>query len=108
MHLMCTVIGSLRGCSDLSNPGLHRETWWHEEHEYLATASWVKKMHIFLPAIRYALTFVGILAALSRHPLHEGAPFINELRNFALVTGGALIMFLLLLQVIMPPAMGLP
>lgn len=74
------------------------ETWWHEEHEYLATASWVKKMHIFLPAIRYALTFVGILAALSRHPLHEGAPFINELRNFALVTGGALIMFLLLLQ----------
>ena len=75
------------------------ETWWHEEHEYLATRSWVKKMHILLPAGRYALTFVGILAALSHRPLHEGEALGRELRTFVVVTGGALAALLLLAQV---------
>jgi hypothetical protein len=86
-------------------PNTHRETWWREEHEYLDTRSWVKKLHIFLPSIRYALTFIGILAALSKQPLHEGTAFLRELRTFAAVAGGVLAAVMLLVQVnaIPPP-----
>ena len=48
------------------------EAWYEEEHTYLQTNSWVKRLHVLLPAFRYGLTFVGLLAALSEMPLHEG------------------------------------
>lgn len=48
------------------------EAWYDEEHSYLTTGSWLKKLHILSPGVRYALTFLGLLVSLSDKPLHEG------------------------------------
>mmetsp|Transcript_21477 Transcript_21477/g.35435 ORF Transcript_21477/g.35435 Transcript_21477/m.35435 type:complete len:1570 (+) Transcript_21477:3-4712(+) len=73
------------------------ESWWIEEHSYVYTGSWVKKMFILLPAIRYALTFVGILGVLSKQSMHTG--LMPELLYFCKVLGGvgacALLLFVL-------------
>jgi len=75
------------------------ESWWREEHAYLDTDSWVKKMFTFLPSIRYALVFVGILSSLAgKETLASG--FAKELPDF-----GALLAFSLavvLLAMVMP------
>lgn len=54
------------------------ESWWLDEHSFLETKSWVKKVSILVPMFRYALMFVGILASLSGRPLHTG--IIAEVR----------------------------
>jgi len=64
------------------------ESWWLDEHSYLATKSWAKKLSILVPMFRYLLMFVGILAALSGRPLHEGV--LNEARVLGIVVGSLL------------------
>ena len=56
---------------------------------YAQTRSWSKKLAILLPGLRYALTFVGIIAALSHSSIHKG--WLNELLTFAWLFGGALV-----------------
>jgi callose synthase len=74
------------------------EAWYEEEHGYLETGSWVKRWHIFAPAVRYSLTFVGLLGALSERQLHEGVLF--ELQVVGTTVGGiaALLMLFWLLR----------
>ena len=48
------------------------ESWWLDEHSYVTTNSYAKKISILVPMPRYCLMFVGILASLSGRPLHEG------------------------------------
>jgi len=59
------------------------ESWWLEEHSYLQTSAWPKKLFILLPAVRYALAFVGVLSALSKEKLQVG--FLEELPHFGLL-----------------------
>jgi len=70
------------------------ESWWYEEHAFVHTRSWSKKLFIFLPAVRYVLTACGILAALARAPIAAG--FLKELRLFSslfgLIGGGAVVL----------------
>jgi len=73
------------------------ESWWLEEHSYLATRAWPKKMFVLLPSIRYALTFVGIIATLSNDSLRNG--LVPELIFFSQVVG-AVLAFALLLHVL--------
>ena len=54
------------------NPLTSWEAWYEEEHSYTTTGSWMKRLHIVSPGIRYGLTFIGLLAALSEQKLHDG------------------------------------
>ena len=73
-----------------------RQAWYEDEHTYtLTTGSWLKRLHILSPGIRYALTFVGLLAALSEKQLHEGVWL--ELELLGTIVGGVLAVLLLLL-----------
>jgi len=78
-----------------SSPLLSWEAWYAEEHEYLQTGSWMKRLHVLSPGFRYALTFVGLVASLSEKQLHEG--LIEELTRYALIVGSVLGLLLLLL-----------
>ena len=73
------------------------ESWWYEEHSFVDTRSWSKKLNIFLPAVRYFLTAVGILAALARAPIAAG--FLKELQLFGsllgLIGGGVFVLYVL-------------
>ena len=73
------------------------ESWWYEEHAFVSTRSWSKKLFIFLPALRYALTAVGLLAAMSNEPMASG--LLKEATLFAvclaLLGCGAAVLLLL-------------
>ena len=69
-----------------ADPMLSWESWWREEHAFVATSSWLKKLHMVLPSIRYGLVAVGILASASGRPLHEG--LLGEVSLFGAVVGG--------------------
>ena len=72
------------------------EAWYEDEHTYCReTGSWLKRLHILSPGIRYLLTFIGLLAALSEKSLHEGA--LLELQVFGMIVGGVVGAVLLLL-----------
>jgi len=68
------------------NPLTSWEAWYEEEHSYTTTGSWLKRLHILLPGLRYALTFVGLLAALSDKQLHDGV--LVELQLLGSLVGG--------------------
>jgi len=70
------------------------EAWYEEEHTYLQTGSWLKRLHVLSPGVRYALTFVGLLAALSDTSLHEGV--LKELKFLGIIVGGVFGVLLLL------------
>jgi len=74
------------------------DAWFNEEHEIVtSTKSWSKKLFILLPGVRYFLTAVGILAALSRQPMASG--LLKEATLFgqclALLAGGAALLLLM-------------
>jgi len=71
------------------------ESWFIEEHDYISTHSWSKKAAILMPALRYALTFVGIIAALSHRSIHNG--WLVEALLFAKLFGGVLLFAALVL-----------
>uniref|UniRef100_A0A7S0NMX1 1,3-beta-glucan synthase n=1 Tax=Calcidiscus leptoporus TaxID=127549 RepID=A0A7S0NMX1_9EUKA len=77
------------------------ESWWLEEHSFLNTSSWAKKLLILLPAPRYALTFVGILATLSRHSIKHG--LLHELQLFASLL--IMVLAFVLLVLVLPRAL---
>jgi len=78
-----------------ANMELSWDSWWADEHTYLATHSWAKKLSILVPLPRYLLVFVGILASLSGKPLHEGV--LLEAATLGYVVGGLLASLALLL-----------
>jgi len=71
------------------------EAWYDDEHSYTTTGSWVKKGHMLTPAIRYGLTFLGLLGALSNKSMHDGV--VYEAEMLGMVVGGVLGALLLLL-----------
>jgi len=71
------------------------EAWYADEHTYLETGSWMKRLHVLSPGIRYGLTFLGLLAYLSDKPLREGV--WAELTVLGTIVGGVLGLLLLLL-----------
>jgi len=77
------------------NPLTSWEAWYEEEHSYTTTGSWMKRLHIVSPGIRYGLTFIGLLAALSEQKLHDGV--LLELQVLGSLVGGVAGLLLLLL-----------
>jgi callose synthase len=78
-----------------SSPVASWEAWYAEEHSYLNTGSWNKKMHVLAPGVRYALTFVGLLMALSEH--EPGQSLLVEMQTLLVALGALLGLLLLLL-----------
>ncbi len=79
-----------------ANPLASWEAWYNEEHEYLNTGSWLKRLHILSPGVRYALTFLGLLMSLSES---DGTPggVLMEMRTLGVIVGGVLALLLALL-----------
>jgi len=79
-----------------ASPLMSWEAWYDDEHSYLNTGSWLKRLHILSPGLRYALTFVGLLASISDRPLSEGLS--AELVDLGMIVGviGGLLLLLLL------------
>jgi len=71
------------------------EAWYEDEHTYLNTGSWMKRLHVLSPGLRYGLTFVGLLASLSEKSVHEGV--LLELQFLGTIVGAVLGLLLLLL-----------
>ena len=71
------------------------QAWYEEEHTYLNTSSWLKRLHVISPGVRYALTFVGLLAAQSETTMHEG--ILKELQVLGKIVGGVLLVLAVLL-----------
>ena len=79
-----------------ASPMLSWEAWYEEEHSYTTTNSWNKKLHMFAPGVRYAFTFVGLVASISETTMEKG--FVKELEKLGLVVGGVLAALLMLLM----------
>ena len=71
-----------------ASPNTSWEAWYEDEHSYLQTGSWLKKLHVFSPGVRYALTFIGLLGAISERELHEGV--VIGLEDLGTLVGGLL------------------
>jgi len=79
-----------------ASPMMSWEAWYDDEHSYLNTGSWLKRLHTLSPGVRYALTFVGLLASISDRPLSEG--LTAELTDLGMIVGaigGGLLLLLL-------------
>ena len=70
-----------------ASPNTSWEAWYEDEHSYLQTGSWLK-LHVFSPGVRYALTFIGLLGAISERELHEGV--VIGLEDLGTLVGGLL------------------
>jgi len=78
-----------------ASPNTSWEAWYEDEHMYTVnTGSWLKRLHILSPGVRYVLTFVGLLAAQTRQSLHDG--FLLELQLLGAIVCGVIgVLFLL-------------